>query len=169
LLARLEDLVRKLLAALSVAVLVAIPSLASARQRMGGQPKLTVLFGAYAIQPTNRGDTWVGGQNVPSRWVIQHCTTVFESTVRTNWAVEYATGYQGRCRPVASNGLAVLKIERWSFSDGTSGLYWTPVTEFDGSSASCFVSSYKDQPRMPWDVVDDLFRIHCPTQAFGSP
>jgi hypothetical protein len=161
--------VRKLLAALGVAVMLAIPALASARQRMGGHPKMTAVFGAYAIEPTNHGDTWVGGQNVPSPWVIQHCTTAFESTVRTDWAVEYSTGYQGRCSPVASNGLAVLKIERWNFSDGTSGLYWTPVTEFDGSSSSCFVHSYKGQPRMPWGVVDDLFRIHCPTQEFGSP
>lgn len=160
----------KRLAVIITAICLVVPSVASARQYMGGHPKQTVIYGAFAISPTNHGDTFSGNNRTPNDWLVAHCFKAYESTARRNWAVEYYSGFSNPgCNRVASNGLAVLKVERWDSSDGTSGLYWTPVIEFDGASAPCYVDSYTHQPRMPWDAVDDLFRIHCPTTSFGRP
>jgi hypothetical protein len=150
--------------------MLAIPALASARQYLGGHPKETVIYGLYAFAPTSHGDEYQPSVRIPNNWLVAHCFTAYESTARYNWAIEYYSGGTNpACNSVASNGLTVLKIERWDFSDGTSGLYWTPVTAFDGASSSCYVASYKGQPRMPWSVVDDLFRMHCPSSQFGRP
>jgi hypothetical protein len=160
--------VKKLIVSLVVLTTLITPTIACARHRMGGHPKATVVYGVYEIGPGNHADVWKNGWT-PNEWLIEHCTNVFESTVRSNWAVEY-TGYygdtHGACSRVQSNGVAVLKIERWNFSDRTSGPYWTPVSEFD--EGPCFAESYPGQPRMPWGVVNDLFGVRCPTESFGN-
>jgi hypothetical protein len=143
-------------------VLVVAPS-ALARRYLGGHQKEQAVFGAFAFGPGNRnGDRFDAGAYIPTRWETQHCLDAFQSTTRFNWAVEYATYYANThraCQRVQSNGVAVLKIERWSFSDGTSGEYWTPVTEFDESP--CHAGHWPGQPTVPWGVVDDLFGINC--------
>jgi hypothetical protein len=149
---------RKAVAVLTVLALLSLAAPALARTRLHGALKLAVVQGAYEQD----------GVNPPSNRQILNCMGGYRSTVRSNWADYYFTGgiitrgqYHNKpgCGSVASNGLAILKIE-----DGV----WTPVTEFSGGEP-CYVKSRPGQPKMPWGVVDDLFRIHCPTARFGSP
>jgi hypothetical protein len=154
---------RQVVVALSLAVILACAATASARRYLGGHEKETIVFGASVFGPGNRnGDRFNAGAYVPTRWETQHCLDAFESTTRFNWAVEYATYFANThrsCQRVQSNGVAVLKIEHWAFSDGTSGSYWTPVTEFD--ERACHAGHWPGQPEAPWGVVDDLFGINC--------
>ena len=155
------NICKRLIITLSVFML-ALPAFASARLGLHGATKIAVVDGAYLNGPG-------APSKPPTTWQVLHCLGGYRSTARANWADYYFTGYSYKggkyrtlpgCGPVESNGLTVLKVE-----DGS----WTPVTAFDAASAPCYVGSYRGEPRMPWGVVDDLFRIHCPTKSFGRP
>ncbi len=142
-----------------VAVVAAVGILALAEVAAARSP----LHGALKIKIVQETDT--GAYHRPSKWQILHCLGGYRSTVRRDWADYYFTGYTGNhfdpgCRSAGTNGLEVVKLEAG---------FWTDVVGFDVSSKPCYVRSNPGQPKMPWGAVDDLFRIHCPTNAFGSP
>lgn len=141
---------RAIVAAVAICAVLAIAATAAAR---------TPLHGGLKIRVVRQSDH---NAQVPSNWQILHCLGGYRSTARRDWADYYFTGYHGNhldtgCRSAASNGLEIAKLEHGR---------WTAVTGFDGAAAPCYVKSYPGQPRMPWAVVDDLFRIHCPTHKF---
>ncbi len=144
------------LVATLITVLAVVTASAIARSPLHGQTKINV------IQDSESADAYFYPL---TNWQILHCMGGYRSTVRRNWADWYFTGdhnghYVHGCASVGFDGLTVAKQEQG---------FWTPVSEFDGASKPCYVGSYSGQPKMPWGVVDDLFRIRCPTNAFGRP
>jgi hypothetical protein len=159
---------RLLVILVAAAAFLVVPAGASARQRMGGAPKESAVFGFYAIGVTNHGDVWEGTGNEPSRAVEEKCFSAFESTVNNNWAVVYPTnGTKPQCRATAADGVTIENLEGWT-TNGRSMQYWTPTVAFDEDPCGASRGAYKGEPSTPRAVIDDLFGIRCPTERFGN-
>jgi hypothetical protein len=142
---------RIMLGVAAIVVALALSATASARSPLHGSLKIKIVR-----------QTW-HNPHVTNHQIL-HCMGGYRSTARRNWADWYFTGYTNQaidpgCRAAAGDGLAIVKLEHG---------VWTAVTENSGARP-CYLKSYPGQPRIPWAVIDDLFRIHCPTNGFGSP
>jgi hypothetical protein len=141
-----------LVAAIMTAIAMTVSSTASAEMRVFGKVQQAMVENSYWDHNHGHG-------LIPTDWQANHCTHAWEATVIWGWgAWEYWGGRNPRCvallhAPHAPTGPQFMKIERG---------YWTNVMAVAHRGNPCYESSATGQPRVPWDVMDDLIGTSCP-------
>jgi hypothetical protein len=144
--------VKRLLLLCLAAGLLALPATASAYVALHGRAKIAVVYDGYA---NGLGDGLGNPSRPPSNAAIHECFDAWQSTANSRWAIWTTIGSRHnrpRCRPWASNGWTIMRVDRRD--------YWIADTSGD-ETHGCHIRGEEGQPSVPRNVARDFFGPLC--------